>query len=71
MVSKGFSQQFGVDYGETFILIARLDTVKTILSTIAQHKWKVYHLNGKYAFLNGIVQEEVSIEQPLGFEVSR
>ena len=45
LVAKGFSQQFGVDYGETFAPVARLDTVRTILSIAAQHKWKVYHLD--------------------------
>ena len=69
LVAKGFSQQFGVDYGETFAPVARLDTVKTILSTTAQHKWKVYQFDVKSAFLNGILQEEVYVEQPLGFEV--
>jgi hypothetical protein len=40
LVSKGFSQQVGIDYGETFSPVARLDTVKTILSTEAQNKCK-------------------------------
>ena len=75
LVSKGFSQQFGVkyfgvDYSETFALVARLDTIKTILSIAAQHKWKVYQLDVKSAFLNGIFQEEFYVDQPPGFEVS-
>ena len=62
LVSKGFSQHFGVDYGETFSLVARLDTIITILSTLAQHKWKFYQLDVKFSFLNGILQEEVYVE---------
>ena len=49
--------------------VARIDTDKTILSTTYQHKQKVYQLDVKYAFLNHILQEEVYIEQPPGFEV--
>ena len=41
LVSKGFPQYFGVDYGETFAPVARLDTVRTIFSTTAQDKWKL------------------------------
>ena len=70
MVTKGFSQQFGVDYGETFAPIAKLDNVRTILSTTTQHKWKVYQIVVKFSFLNGILQEEVYVEQPASFEVS-
>ena len=69
LVAKGFSQQFCVDYGETFAPVARLDTVRTILSTGAQHKWKIYQLDVKSTFLNGILQEEVYVEKPPGFEV--
>lgn len=58
LVAKGFSQQFGVNYGETFALVARLDNVRTILATTTQHKWKAFQLDIKFAFLNGILQEE-------------
>jgi hypothetical protein len=59
LVSKGFSQQTGIDYGETFSQVARLDTVKTILSIATQNKWKSYQLYVKSSFLNDILQEEV------------
>jgi hypothetical protein len=42
LVARGFSQQPGTDYDETFSLVARLDTVRTLLAITAQHKWKVY-----------------------------
>ena len=38
LVSKGFSQQLGIDYGETFAPVARLYTVRTLLAITAQHK---------------------------------
>jgi hypothetical protein len=42
LVAKGFSQQPGIDYGETFSPVARLDTVRTLLSIASQQKWQVY-----------------------------
>jgi hypothetical protein len=69
LVAKGFSQQPGIDYGETFSLVARLDTVRTILAIEAQQKWKVYQMDVKSAFLNGVLEEEVYVDQPPGFEV--
>ena len=69
LVAKGFSQQYGVDYNETFTLVARLDTVRTILAIKAQNDWKVYQMDVKSAFLNSFLDEEVYVKQPLGYEV--
>jgi hypothetical protein len=69
LVAKGFSQQPGTDYGETFALVARLGTVRTLLAITAQHKWKIYQMDVKSTFLNGFLEEEVYVDQPLGFEV--
>jgi hypothetical protein len=69
LVAKGFSQQAGIDYGETFAPVARLDTVRILLAIIAQHKWKVYQMDVKSSFLNGVLIEEVYVDQPPGFEV--
>jgi hypothetical protein len=68
LVSKGFSQQPGIDYGETFAPVARLDTVRTLLDIAAHHKWQVYQMDVKSAFLNGFLEEEVYVNQPPGFE---
>ena len=40
-----------------------------LLSLTAQKGWKVYHLDVKFAFLNGYLQEEICVEQPEGFQV--
>jgi hypothetical protein len=69
LVAKGFSQQPGIDYGETFAPVARLDTVRTLLAITTQHKWKVYQMDVKSTFLNGVLEEEVYVDQPPGFEV--
>lgn len=63
LVCKGYSQEEGIDYGETFFPIARLEDVRTLL-TYASHKgFKVYQMDVKSTFLNGILDEEVYIEQ--------
>ena len=56
-----------MDYEEVFAPVARLDTIRMLLSLIAHHSWKIYQLDVKSAFLNGILNEEVYAEQPKGF----
>eukprot|EP00253_Pinus_taeda_P022423 PITA_22423 len=68
LVVKGYKQQYGRDYEETFALVARMETVRVVLSIAAQNKWKVYQMDVKLAFLNGVLMEEVYIEQPPGYE---
>ena len=65
LVAKGFSKQYGVDYNETFALVARLDTVRTILAITAQNDWKVYQMDVKSAFLNSFIDEEVYLNNHL------
>ena len=67
LVCKGYSQEEGVDYGENFAPISRLEGVRTLLAYATHKGFKVYHMDVKSAFLNGILDEEVYIEQPEGF----
>ena len=64
---KGYSQEEGVDYGETFAPIARLESVRTLLAYAAYKGFKVYQMDVKSTFLNGILDEERYIEKPKGF----
>eukprot|EP00253_Pinus_taeda_P031426 PITA_31426 len=68
LVVKGYKQQYGRDYEETFAPVARMETVRAMLSIAAQNKWKVYQMDVKSTFLNGVLKEEVYVEQPLGYE---
>eukprot|EP00253_Pinus_taeda_P003787 PITA_03787 len=70
LIVKGYKQQQGRDYDETFAPVARMETVRTVLSIAAQHKWKIYQMDVKSAFLNGVLKEEVYVEQPPGYEVA-
>jgi hypothetical protein len=68
-VARGFSQKEGIDYEETFALVARYTSIRTIIALAAKMKWKLHQMDVKIAFLNGVIEEEVYIEQPQGFEV--
>ncbi|KAH9672047.1 hypothetical protein KPL70_017573 [Citrus sinensis] len=69
LVAKGYSQKVGIDYDGVFTLVARLETIRLIISLAAQNKWKIFQMDVKSAFLNGFFEEEVYIEQPLGYVV--
>lgn len=69
LVAKGYSQKAGIDYDEVFAHVARLETIRLIISLAAQNKWKIFQMDVKSAFLNGFLEEEVYIEQQLGYVV--
>ena len=59
LVCKGYSQEEGIDYGETFVPHARLEGVKTLLAYTAHKGFKVYQMDVKSTFLNGILDEDL------------
>ena len=67
LVCKDYSREEGVDYGENFAPVARLEGVRTLIAYAAHKEFKVYHMDVKSTYLNGILDEEVYIEQPEGF----
>ncbi|PKA48313.1 Retrovirus-related Pol polyprotein from transposon TNT 1-94 [Apostasia shenzhenica] len=67
LVVKGYAQQAGIDYFETFSPVARMETIRTVLSLAAHYNWNVYQFDVKSAFLNGDLFEDVYVEQPQGF----
>ena len=67
LVCKGYAQEEGLDYGETFAPVARMEGVRTLLAYVAYKGFKVYQMDVKSTFLNGILEEEVYIEQLEGF----
>ncbi|KAI3737799.1 hypothetical protein L2E82_27811 [Cichorium intybus] len=68
LVVKGYCQQEGIDYEETFAPIARLESVRIFLAYAAHKNFDVYQMDVKCAFLNGDLEETVFVEQPPGFE---
>jgi hypothetical protein len=68
LVAQGFSQVEGLDFGKTFAPIAHLEAIRILLALAASKGFKLYQMDVKSAFLNGVIQEEVFVRQPPGFE---
>ena len=67
LVAKGYAQTYGIDFEETFNLVARMVTVREITSIAASKRWKLYQMDVPNAFLNGELEEEVYMEQLDGY----
>jgi len=67
-VAKGYNQEEGIDYGETFAPVARLEAVRLLLAFPCMSGFKLFQMDVNSAFLNGIINEEVYVEQPSVFE---
>jgi hypothetical protein len=68
LVAQGFSQKEGIDYEETFALVARLEAIRILLAFSMAKGFKLHQMDVKSAFLNGVLEEEVYARQPPGFE---
>ena len=71
LVAKGFAQVEGLDFGETFTPVARLEAIRILLAYASHHNMKLFQMDVKSAFLNGFINELVFVEQPSGFEDPR
>nr|GFA12978.1 retrovirus-related Pol polyprotein from transposon TNT 1-94 [Tanacetum cinerariifolium] len=67
LVAKGYSQQEGIDFEESFAPVARLEAVRMFVVYAAHKNFASYHMDLKTAFLNGPLKEEVFVSQPDGF----
>ncbi|KAL4032373.1 hypothetical protein IC575_005445 [Cucumis melo] len=67
LVAQGYSQIEGLDFGETFAPVARLEAIRLLLSYTCFRRFKLFQMDVKSAFLNGYLYEEVYVAQPKGF----
>ncbi|KAJ0909087.1 putative RNA-directed DNA polymerase [Helianthus annuus] len=68
LVVQGFRQIEGIDYNEVYAPVARLEAIRIFLAYASFKGFKVYQMDVKSAFLHGVVEEEVYVEQPPDFE---
>ena len=66
--SSRIYQEEGIDFDETFAPVARLEAIQMLLSFASFMKSKLFQMDVKSAFLNGVLSEEVYVKQPPGFE---
>ncbi|GKC05193.1 retrotransposon protein, putative, ty1-copia subclass [Tanacetum coccineum] len=67
LVAKGFTQTYGVDYEETFSLVADIRAIRILIAIAAFYDYEIWQMDVKTAFLNGHIFEEVYMVQPEGF----
>ena len=67
IVTRGFTQEYGIDYEETFAPVARLSSVMTLIVVSTARKWPLFQIDVKNVFLNGELSEEVYMKLPPGY----
>ncbi|GKB12688.1 copia protein [Tanacetum coccineum] len=67
LVAQGYNQQEGINYDETYALVARLESIRILLAYVCALDFKLFQMDVKSAFLNGFINEEVYVAQPPRF----
>jgi Reverse transcriptase (RNA-dependent DNA polymerase) len=67
LVPKGFTQVEGIDYDETFSPVAKFQSIRILLAIFIFYDYKIWQIDIKTAFLNGVLDEDVYMVQPDGF----
>jgi hypothetical protein len=68
LVAHGYCWKEGIDYGETFAPVARLVAIRILQAFSVAKGFKLHQMDVKSAFLNVVLEEEVYVRQPPGFE---
>ena len=69
LVAKGFTQEYGIDYEETFAPVARISSVRALLVVAVASKYDFFQMDVKNTFLNGDLNEEVYMQPPPSLSV--
>ena len=69
LIVKGFTQEYGIDYEETFAPVARISSVRALLAVAAARKWGLFQMDVKNAFLTRNLSKEIYIQPPPGLSI--
>eukprot|EP00253_Pinus_taeda_P024426 PITA_24426 len=69
LVAKGYSQVLGIDFGDIFSPVAKVTSIRLLLSVVAAFDFEVEQMDVKTTFLLGDLEEEIYMKQPEGFVV--
>ena len=67
LVVKAYTQIQGIDYEETFSLVVRYESIRYLLAHATLQDWEIETIDVKLAYLHGVLEEEIYMEQPEGF----
>jgi hypothetical protein len=67
LVAKAYAQTYGIDYEETYSPVAKMTTVRAIITMVIAKGWSLHQMDVKNVFLHGDLQEEMYMEQPPGY----
>ena len=69
LVTNGFTQEYEIDYEETFAPVASISSARALLAVATTSKWDIFQMDVKNAFLNGNLSEEVYMQPPIGLSI--
>jgi hypothetical protein len=61
------NEQHGMDFQETFALVAKWSIIRSLVSLAIEHSWEILHMDVKFVFFNRQIREDVYVKQPCGF----
>ena len=70
-IAKGFTQNEGINYKETFSSVSKKDSLRIILALVAHFEFELQQMDVKTSFLNGELEEKLYMKQPEGFSSSQ